>query len=56
MRSVAFVALLMAVALSALRADVAQPPPPPAAPMPSVLQNYKLVDAARLKTPATATG
>jgi len=28
------------------------PPPPPAAPMPSILQNYKLVDAARLKSPA----
>src|SRR4249919_3481330 len=53
MRSVAFVALLMAAALSVLRADVAQPPPqPPAAPMPSILQNYKLVDAARLKSPA----
>ena len=51
MRSAAFVALLMAVALSALRADMAQPPPPPpAAPMPSILQNYKLVDAARLKS------
>src|SRR6476619_6893569 len=53
MRSVVFVALLMAVAFSALRADVAQPPPqPPAAPMPSILQNYKLVDAGRLKSPA----
>ena len=53
MRSVAFVALLMAVALSALRADMAQPPPPPpAAPMPAILQNYKLVDAARLKSPS----
>jgi len=52
MRRVAFVALLMAVALSALRADVAQPPPPPQAAIPSILQNYKPVDTARLKSPA----
>src|SRR4029077_5480096 len=71
MRSLAFVALTMAAALTAvpagaLRDDrqgilqepsrLAQPPSPPAPPpppatTPSILQNYKAVDAERLKHP-----
>jgi alcohol dehydrogenase (cytochrome c) len=50
MRSLA-VALLLTVSL--VRMPGAQPPPPPPpAPMPPVLQNYKPVDAERLKNPA----
>jgi hypothetical protein len=76
MRSLTFVAILMAAALTAVPANalreggqvilqrplsVAQPPSPPAPPPPpatppSILQNYKTVDAERLKHPATATG
>ena len=54
MRSLA-VALVLTAAFVRLPADVregGQPPPPPQAPVPTILQNYKPVDAERLKSPA----
>ena len=45
--------LAVALVLSAVTVlSAVQPPPPPAAPMPAILQSYKPVDAERLKKPA----
>src|SRR5262245_28046154 len=56
MRRLTFVAISMVAAVtagtSAQPPSRPAPPPPPAAPVPSILQNYKLVDTARLKNPA----